>query len=505
MTYLQCMKIFSAEQFRNWDAYTIIHEPISSIDLMERAARECVKVICKRFPEKKFVIFCGPGNNGGDGLAIGRMLLEKKIEVEIFLTSDSEGTGDYKINLRKIERLTRPVVLKDVSGLSLADVVIIDAMFGTGLNKAPNNFYKSLIDKIDNSSAFVISIDIPSGMFADRSSKGNAIIQSGLTLTFQRKKPAFFMPENSIYTGEVQVLNIQLSVEYELNENANYHVIDKDMLSKMYRPRDAFTHKGNYGYACLIAGSRGMIGAAILSTIGCLRTGAGKVACHTCETGYSILQSSIPEALCTVSGDDFILQVQNIESYDAIGIGPGMGEYSSHHALLENVFTTFNKPMVVDADALNTVSQNKSLLRLIPAHSILTPHPKEFERLFGRSANDFDQRELASQKAAEYNVYIILKGRYTCIATPEGEIFVNETGNPGMATGGSGDVLTGILTGLLAQKYSPKESCILGVFLHGLAGDLAAAEVSQEALIAGDICKYLGKAFLQLKAERQVS
>lgn len=501
MAYLQSMKIFSAEQIRNWDAYTILHEPVSSVDLMERAAKKCFEIISWRFKNEKFSVICGPGNNGGDGLVIARLLLENGADVNVYLSSDKKGSSEYQTNLKRIKKLTNPQIITEISELSFTKGIVVDAMFGTGLNKAPDKFYKNIFEKINNSGVKIVSIDIPSGMFTDRSSRENNVVKSDLTLTFQRKKPAFFMPENAPFLKEIQVIDIGLSKEFEESESAFYNTTDEIIIGKIYRKRNPFANKGNYGYACLIAGSYGMMGAAVLAAKSCLRSGAGKVSCHTCEKGYDIIQNSVPEAMCSVSGKDHIAEAPDISHFDSIGIGPGIGRFSSNKELLKQVFSGFKKPLVIDADALNTISENKELLKIIPRQSILTPHPREFERLFGKTKNDFEQRALAVQKSTELKIFIVLKGHYTFITTPEGNVFINETGNPGMATGGSGDVLTGILTGLLAQKYSPEESCMLGVYLHGKAGDLAAHAISQEALVAGDITRYLGKAFLQLSSE----
>ena len=494
------MKIFSAEQIRKWDGYTIQNEPVSSIDLMERAAFECSQWIIREFHYyQKFAVFCGPGNNGGDGLAIARMLKEIiKCDVRVFLLSDKKGSEDFETNLSRLKNLI------DVNYLhndfpEINGCIVIDAIFGTGLNKPVTGAFAKVIENINHQNTTVISIDIPSGMYVDKSSIGNKIIQATHTLTFQNQKLAFFMPENGKFCGKVELLPIGLSKDFEENEEPLFYFTDESIIKRIYRSRDQFSNKGNYGYACMLAGSYGMMGAAILSAHGCLRSGVGKMTCYVCETGYEILQIGAPEALCKVFGKKNLENISGLEPFDALGIGPGIGQFESHVEMLNYIFGNFKKPVVIDADALNVMSEHQELYKNIPENSIITPHPKEFERLFGKTENDFAQRDLAVQKAAELKVFIILKGRYTFIATSEGKGFFNSTGNPGMATAGSGDVLTGILTGLLAQHYSPFDTCILGVYLHGLAGDFAAQEHSQEALISEDIYRYLGKAFLKIK------
>jgi hydroxyethylthiazole kinase-like uncharacterized protein yjeF len=280
---------------------------------------------------------------------------------------------------------------------------------------------------------------------------------------------------------------------------ASGKIVDKDLIKTIYKKRDPFTHKGDYGHACLIAGSIGLMGAAVLATKACLRSGAGKVTAHTAGIGYNILQTAAPEAMTKISGDTFISSADDISKYDSLGIGPGIGLYASHQELLKTTFTDFKKPIVIDADALNILSDHKELLDIIPANSILTPHQVEFERLFGKSENPEQQNRLALKMSQRYKIFIVLKGHHTLIASPDNDNYFNSTGNAGMATGGSGDVLTGILTGLLAQGYSPLQTCLLGVYLHGLAGDIVAKNLSEEAMIAGDIINFLGEAYKQIQ------
>ena len=504
------MKIFSVAQIKAWDAFTISNEPVKSIDLMERAARACSDWIIKNIDNTIAVkIFCGKGNNGGDGLAIARLLSQKKFIVEVFIAGDPKtGSDDFKSNLKRLKKtsatihfLERSNSLPQLSGNDL----IIDALFGTGLNKELTGLPAELVNHINASPCKVVSVDVPSGLFIEKTSKGNPVIIADWTLTFQNQKLAFLLAENAPYTGEVVLLDIDLSKEYEANEPCRFTLIDKKIISEIYLPRKPFVNKGNYGYACLLAGSYGMMGAAVLSAKACLRSGVGKLTCYTCEAGYNILQTSVPEAMCRVVGDQFIKGKIDLHDFDVAGIGPGIGKHASHKLLLKNLFKDFKKPIVIDADALNVLSENKDLYQLIPAGSIITPHPKEFERLFGKSTSDFDRLQLALSKAGELNIFIVLKGHYTFIATPGGQGFFNSTGNAGMATAGTGDVLTGMITGLLAQKYSPLNACIFGVFLHGLAGDIAAKRISEEALIADDIIQNLGKAFIEISANKLYS
>jgi NAD(P)H-hydrate epimerase len=498
------MKIFSVTQIKDWDAYTIKHEPIKSIDLMERAATVCFEWIVRNFDDYyHFKIFCGKGNNGGDGLAIARLLKNIKYQVSVYIIGgEKSGSSDFEENLKKLKKTKAAIfTVKDESSfpeISERDI-IIDALFGTGLNKPATGLYEKLIHLINAKSFQTISIDVPSGLFIDKSSKAEndwqAIVKAGYTLTFQNQKLGFLVAENESYTGEISLMDIGLSEEYEKSTQSLFEYIDEITISDIYRRRKDFANKGNYGYASLLCGSYGMMGAAILSASGCLRSGVGKLTCVTCASGYDIIQTAVPEAMCQVSGEKYIENISSYENFDVIGIGPGIGKYDSHKKLLEALFKNFKKPVVIDADALNILSENQELYSLIPADSIITPHPKEFERLFGKSESDFDRINLALSKSKELKIYIVLKGHHTFIATPDGKGYFNSTGNPGMATAGAGDVLTGIITGLLAQNYTPLESCILGVYLHGLAGDITAEIISQEALMAGDIIQNIGNAF----------
>ncbi len=498
------MKIFSASQIRKWDEFTIKNEPVSSIDLMERAAKACTNWILQKFnTAQAFKIFCGTGNNGGDGLAIARMFIKEKISIEIYIAGSGEkGSQDFTTNLQRLKKISDKIYFitstKNLPEISKADI-IIDALFGIGLNKKPSGIFSELIKHLNNSGATIISVDMPSGMYADVSSKGNDIIKSSYTLSFQVRKLSFLMAENESYTGEVEILDIGLAQDFYQNENFNLFLVDEDLIKEIYLQRKQFSNKGNYGYACLVAGSYGMMGAAVLSSMACLRSGVGKLTCYICKDGYEIMQTSVPEAMCKTFGKTFIKDIKNVSDFDVIGVGPGIGKHTSHKQLLATIFKESNNPVVIDADGLNALSTTRSLYKKFPQNSIITPHPKEFERLFGKTNNNFEQMELAINKAQELKIYIVLKGHHTLIATPDGSGYFNSTGNAGMATAGSGDVLTGIITGLLAQKYSSLNACILGVYLHGLAGDLAAEKLSKEAMLAGDIIDYLGKGFLHLK------
>jgi len=500
------MEILNAVQIREWDQFTIQYEPISSVNLMERAATKCVFWLEKNgYNNKPFNIFCGKGNNGGDGLAIARLLAKQNIKVSVFILDiGHKGTDDFQINLERLQQYPEVKIFfiqkeEDFHQPS-NDEIIIDALLGSGINRAVDGIAKSLIEFINLSGCKIISIDIPSGLFVDRSSKGNITILATHTLSFQCFKPAFLVSENASAIGEVHILDISLHKDFEALLNDTSIITELDIIKKIYKPRNRFAHKGNFGHAFLIAGSYGKMGAAVLASKACTHSGAGLVSCHIPKCGYEIIQSAVPEAM--VSADDNFLMISNVmddlNKYTAIGIGPGIGTENETMQCLKKILSSYKKPLVIDADALNIIASNIELMNLIPEQSILTPHPKEFERLFGFLENDFDRINKAGVMAKKLNCVIVLKGHHTCINTPEGKQYYNQTGNSGMAKGGSGDVLTGLLTGLLAQGYTPTNAAIFGVFLHGLAGDIAEKKYSPEAMTASDIISTLSEAFFSV-------
>ncbi|MFN4313439.1 MAG: NAD(P)H-hydrate dehydratase [Chitinophagaceae bacterium] len=500
------MLILSAEGIRNWDEYTIQHEPISSIDLMERAARACVQWLEKSTYQGRPVhIFCGKGNNGGDGLAIARMLAMHGQPCTVHILEFGHiGTNDFQTNLSRLHQqaLVDIRFIQDESHFHSfgTDDIVIDALFGTGLNRGLEGVTARLVEQINQSGRPIISIDVPSGLFADRSSGRELVVNATHTLSFQCYKLAFLVAENQEYIGQVHILDIGLHPDFAAMHYSRLIWLDDVLAASVYRPRPRFVHKGSAGHALLIAGSYGKMGAAVLAAKGCMRGGVGLLSCHIPANGLTILQTALPEAMVlTDFNSSYITRLDTDTGlYDAIGTGPGIGTAQETRTMLRELLDNWRGPLVVDADALNNISIQKDFLTMLPGGTILTPHPKEFDRLFGPSANDFARIELALSKAKELGVVIVLKGHHSLVATPEGKGFFNSTGNAGMATAGSGDLLTGLLTALLAQGYAAVEAALLGVFLHGRAGDLASAEFSQEAMIASDIAEQLGAAFRSL-------
>jgi len=499
------MKIFSAAQIREADEFTIKYEPIKSINLMERASKAFVDWFEANFNKNRRVyIFCGTGNNGGDGMAIARMLTFKKWNVNTFtVKKNSKRTQDFTINYLKLAEVRD---LKDIStkeDLNIEieeDDIIIDAIFGSGLARPVKGVYAEVIDFINTSGATVVSVDVPSGLFIDLPTKDGAIIYADYVLSFQLPKMAFFMQENHDYVKSWSTADIGLHPNYLNNTAAPYEYVDHDYAKGMIRKRSKFSHKGDFGKSLIISGSFGKMGATVLCAKACVKTGAGLVTAHIPGCGYQIMQTAIPEVMVTTDfGERFLTGLPDIKQYDAIGIGPGIDKHIDTYEVISQLVSRYSKPIVFDADAINIMANEKSFLKMLPEGSILTPHPGEFKRITGYWENDFEKLEQQIALSEEYKIYIVLKGAHTSISTPEGKVYFNSTGNPGMATGGTGDVLTGMITSLLGQGYVPREAAILGVYLHGLAGDFAAKNLGEECLMASNIIDYLPKAFSELK------
>lgn len=498
------MKILTAKQTRKLDKYTIENEPIASIDLMERASKVFRDWFCKQFPKQDFLsiyIFCGLGNNGGDGLAIARLLREQGYKVRISICRFSEtGSEDFQKNLERLDNLPEIPVTNIQQDDPLPDLkaadVIIDAIFGSGLNRPVEGYWAELFKHFNQSDPPIAAVDIPSGLFADQPT-GSTTIQTDYTLTFELPKLAFLFPENQEALGDWTYRSIGLSKKFQAQIDSNNFYLDPQLIKSLLRKRRKFDHKGNYGHALLIAGSYGKVGAATLSAGAALRSGLGLLTIHAPRCAYEILQISVPEAMVSIDRHRHcISEWPALDSYQAIGLGPGIGQEQATQQAVLQLVENVKVPLVVDADGLNILAKHQQYLAKLPANSILTPHPKEFERLFGPSDNSFERNQLQRKMAQKYGVVIVLKGAHTCIALPNGDCYFNSTGNPGMATGGSGDVLTGIITGLTVQQYPAKSAAILGVYLHGLAGDLALENLGYHALVAGDLINYLGKAFM---------
>jgi NAD(P)H-hydrate epimerase len=502
------MKLFTCRQIAEIDRMTMQLEPIASIDLMERAAHRVSEWIIQHFSNDHiFYIFAGPGNNGGDAFAVARILAENHYTCSIFWADfDRELKDDAAINLSRLTEQNK-VLLKKINARESipeipAEAIILDGLFGSGLNKPLTGLPKEIVQQMNQSRATIISIDIPSGLFGEDNSGNDlsGIVQAQYTLTFQFPKLSFFFPENVDFVGDWNVLPILLHPEAILRTESKYFSLAKTFISGILKKRGKFSHKGNFGHALLIAGSYGKMGAAVLASRACLRAGVGLLTSHVPRSGYPIIQNSVPEAMTSIdSAEEVFTEFPAPQLFSAVGIGPGLGKSPETQEALKKLLQSGTEKLIIDADGLNILADNKEWLGLLPENTILTPHPKEFERMAGKTSNSYERFQKQLQFSVTHKIIIVLKGANTCISVPDGSAFFNETGNPGMATAGSGDVLTGIILGLLAQNYTPEEAALIGVYLHGLAGDLSVSVFGQQALIAGDIINHMGAAFLHLE------
>jgi len=503
------MKILSVEETRKIDAFTIMEEPIASIDLMERAAKALTDNLLRMNPdENKWIVFAGPGNNGGDALAVARLLTYQKRQVECYLITlpDQTLSADCDTNRKRWEALTGASIHLITTSDQLPKInkgsIVIDGLFGSGINRPLIAIFAHCVQHINTSGAVVFALDIPSGLFSSDNccNDPKSVIRATHTLTLQLPKEAFFYAENSEFTGNWEVIDIKIHPEGIRRAETSMYYTTKDDLHPLLHHRRKFDHKGTYGHALLVAGSHGKAGAAVLAAKATMRSGVGKLTVHTPSCAYNIMQISIPEAMVEYdSNEKCVASFIETAPYTAIGIGPGLDTYPLTANVLEHLLQRCDKPIVIDADAINLIAANHAWIRLIPPYSILTPHPKEFDRLAGESFSTRQRVEKGIELAMQHQLYIVIKGANTVVITPEGSCHFNSTGNPGMATAGSGDVLTGIILGLLAQGYEPKEAALIGVWLHGFAGDCAAKIHTEEGMIASDIIDHLSDAFRILK------
>jgi len=498
------MKIFTSRQIRELDDSTIRHEPVSSADLMERAANKLFEWFVNRYGNSHPVyVFAGPGNNGGDGLALARMLSGCNCLPEVIcIDVPGNRSKDWELNMKRLKNETT------VKSCSISDIgqfpeipagsVIVDAIFGSGLSRSADGLAAKVINKINRSGVDIVSIDIPSGLFGEDNGLNDheCIIHATFTLSFQFPKLSFMFPENEIYTGKWIVLPIDLDAEAIENTITPWNLVEGTQVKTMLKVRNRFDHKGTFGHGLFIGGTFGKMGAAILSSRAALHAGIGLLTCHIPSGSDMLMQVGLPEAMVSHDrSEDFISEVPDTGRYNAVGVGPGIGIAKETQSAVRSLLLECKKPMVIDADALNILAENKEWLGYMQPGTILTPHPKEFERLAGKTGNGYERLLRQTKFSSEHSCIVVLKGASTSISSPDGNVWFNSTGNPGMATAGSGDVLTGIILSLLAQGYKPVNAAITGVYLHGLAGDIAAGKSSQESVIASDIINEIGSAF----------
>lgn len=500
------MKFFATSVIRQLDKLTVENEPVASIDLMERAAEAIFKEFIEFVPLTSPVcVLAGQGNNGGDALALSRMLLKADYDVKTYLIHQGDFSPDCEKNRERL-LYEFPGSLKTYNHEFLVPVisentVIVDGLFGSGLSRAVTGIFADVIKWMNESGNVIVAIDIPSGLQGEenRYSDNSVVVKADVTLTLQFPKLSFLFAENEAYVGEWKALDIGLLPNAIEETHSNLFFLEKDDISQLLKPRSKFAHKGTCGHSLIFAGSKGMAGASVLSSKAALRSGAGLVTVHGPGCNRVVVQISIPEVIFQSDiNEDYISEFQDLGKYDVVAIGPGMGLNDKTALFVRSLIEKLNKPCVIDADALNIIAKDSELLDLLPERSILTPHPKEFERIFGESYTSFERMIKAQEAAQRYNIIIVLKGAYTLIAMPDATLYFNSTGNSGMATAGAGDVLTGIITGLLAQGYLPENAAKIGVFLHGLAGDFALKEQSYESIIAEDLISKIGAAFVAL-------
>ncbi|WP_216679102.1 NAD(P)H-hydrate dehydratase [Hymenobacter siberiensis] len=509
------MKILSAAQTRALDQATIAGQGITSAQLMERAAQELLFWFYDHYGHGRVpadtLLLCGPGNNGGDGLALARLLHGANYAVRVALLPADSYSADWQHNR---QRLPAAVPVAEISAEALpaisADTVVVDALFGTGLSRPLAGLAAAVVAHLNAARARVVAVDIPSGLFADAPQPAaSAVVRARHTVSFGLPKLAFLLPQNAEFVGEWEVEDIDLSPQFIANTATPWHYTNAAAVAGQLPTRPKFSHKGTFGHALLLAGSRGKMGAAVLAAGACLRSGVGLLTAHIPGCGYDIFQISQPEAMCLTDAQaNFISELPELQPYQAVGIGPGLGQDAASLAVLRQLLEAAAKPLgktgqplplVIDADALNLLGSHRELLNLLPENTVLTPHPKEFERLTEPTRDDYHRLELLRDFATRYHCLVVLKGAYTCLATPSGELHFNSTGNAGMATGGSGDVLTGVLLALRSHAQLPAfEAVRLGVYAHGRAGDRAAAQTGQAGLVASDIVRHMGPALAEV-------
>ncbi|HJC97730.1 MAG TPA: NAD(P)H-hydrate dehydratase [Candidatus Phocaeicola merdavium] len=498
------MKILTCTQQKEADAYTIANNNILSINLMEKAASLIANEICKRWDQShRIVVFAGAGNNGGDAVAVARMLFTKNYNVEVYLFN-IKGTisEDCMTNIKRLQECGFTAYHEISNSFDpfqlFEEDVVIDGLFGSGLNKPLSGGFASVVQYINASSAQVVSIDIPSGLMGEDNSNNSRqnIIHADLTLSIQLPKLAFLFPENEDIVGEWKLLDIGISPEFIRQADTPYIITEAQDVSQLIKPRKRFAYKNNFGHALLIAGSNGMAGASVLAARACLRSGTGLLTVHVPVCNHDILQTAVPEAIVQNDVHElYFAEPVDLDNYQAIAIGPGIGqEEETALATLDQLADCYI-PAVLDADAINILSSHRNYLNRLPKGSILTPHIGELERIIGKCNNSFERLTKAKELAAYLQCYMVVKGAYTVVITPQGKFYFNPTGNPGMATGGSGDVLTGIILALLTQGYQPENAARLGIYVHGLAGDIACRRMGEISLTASDIIDALPEAW----------
>jgi ADP-dependent NAD(P)H-hydrate dehydratase / NAD(P)H-hydrate epimerase len=504
------MKLFTAQQIREIDDDTIQHEPVTSINLMERAALACFDALKEKLKKTDCIaVFCGMGNNGGDGLAITRMLLQNGFSATAYRIKHSENAStNNTINLKRlmdafpkhIQEIANADALHVVS--KLHHTIVVDALLGTGITKKTEGLLAQTIHVINAYPSITIySIDVPSGLFCDAvSEKEGSIVKADVVLTFQFPKLAFLMAENEAYVKSFLVLDIRLHPDAIAKYASPFHYISRDLITALLTHRSKFSHKGSFGHGLLLAGCRGKSGAALIAAKACMKSGAGLLTVHSTKATLNALLQNLPEAMSSADTNlEYISEINHPEKFDAIAFGPGVGLHEDTQRVLKKILQYATGGLIIDADGLNILSENKTWLNFLPPNTILTPHVKEFDRLCMNHSSDFERLVSLRKFSAQYRCIVVLKSAHTAISMPDGTVFFNSTGNPGLAKAGSGDGLTGILLGLLCRTYTPAQAALIGVYLHGLAADSCSKKMSMESMLISDVIEELPSVFLELE------
>jgi ADP-dependent NAD(P)H-hydrate dehydratase / NAD(P)H-hydrate epimerase len=528
------MRVLNSAQMREADRRTIEEIGISSLVLMENAGRQVVAAMEAMYTDlsdRQVAVLCGRGNNGGDGFVVARTLLQRGVDVSVFLIGNvSEVRGDARINMEILSRLgltTVEIADSQAWELHFSEVtdctLIVDAIFGTGLNAPLSGLIESVVADVNASGIAVVAIDLPSGLSADSAEPFGDSIEAGLTVTLAAPKLPLVLPPAETRAGDIVIADIGIPSDIlDTVDGPRVELLTRASMRELITPRTPDSHKGDYGRVLIIAGSRGKTGAAHLAAVGALRSGAGLVTVATPSSCQAVVAAMGPEymteALDEAAGDpeepreDMGLDPDNVDGVleiagDVIAIGPGLGQSPSTREFIRTLVDRATMPLVVDADGLNAfVDAPEKLAGREGRDVIITPHPGEMARLVGMSPDEVQasRLEIARNFAVAHHVYVVLKGHRTLVATPDAKIFINPTGNPGMATGGTGDVLTGMIAAWLAQLLDAEAACKLAVYLHGMAGDLAEADEGEVAMTSADVAGHIGDAILELTARKRV-
>lgn len=498
------LPLLTADQIRRADAHTIKHQPISSQKLMERASKAFTEVFVRHYPDKQcpITIYCGTGNNGGDGLVIARLLYQQKYQrlQVVIVRFGKKSTADFDANFRKLQKLGIAYTELSPNEALPADdsSLIIDALLGSGLNKPLTGDFARLVAHLNGLNKTVVAVDVPTGLFTDGNIPADAsVLKADLVITFQQPKLSFLLPESGPYIKRWEAVDIGLSESFINSLNSPYQYIQEQDIKLLLKPRRRFSNKGTYGHALIIAGQPETMGAALLCASACAYAGAGLTTACVPQSGLTALNAYQPEIMAIVRDGKKQPDI-SWDKFTVAGIGPGLGKGKDARKLLSALLKNYRKPVVIDADALNMLAADQLLLKQVPAQSIITPHMKEFDRLFGTHTGWWQRIQTAISKAAEHQIYIILKNDYTITVTPEGKAFFNSTSNAAMASGGMGDVLTGVVTSLLAQGYSAEQACLMGAYIHGKAGDELALPNRMMTVLPGKLTQQLPQTMARL-------